>query len=175
MSKRIQKLEFLVVLLMVIFCVAALTMSPGRVQATFETVQDRTGPALGEKIDLTSWRTRDGRALAEVIKGRSLAMVLLVNPSCGNCTSAKESFRTLRESVGNPGIPYFVLMIPESSDLQQKYFTYVDSLKLDAESFVWANSQARPPASLATMAVPSHLLVTNEGLIVNKWPGTTPN
>ncbi len=174
MSKRLQKHEFLIVLSMVIFSIA-LAIAPERAQATFESPQDRTGPTLGETIDLTSWSTRDGRALSEVIKGHSLAMVLLVNPSCGNCTSAKENFRTLRETAGKPGIPYYVLMIPESSDAQQKYFSYVDSLKLGAESFVWANSQAKPQASLVTMAVPSHLLVTNEGLIVNKWPGTTPN
>ena len=156
------------VLFLAIFCVVILVSSE-RAQ-----VQDKNGPALGETIDLRSWRTRDGRTLAEVNKGHSLAMILLVNPSCGTCASAKEDFRTLRERVGKPGIPYYVLMIPDSSDAQ-KYFSYVDSLKLDAKSFVWANAEAKPLASLVTMAVPSHLLVTNEGLLVEKWPGTTPN
>ena len=173
MSKRFNKHQFLIVLLMVTICVATLAMGASR--ATIASVQDRTGPALGETIDLRSWRTRDGRTLAEVFKGHSLAMILLVNPSCGNCTSAKENFRTLREIVGQPGIPYYVLMIPASGDTPQKYFSYVDSLKLDVESFVWANTETKPPASLVTMAVPSHLLVTKEGLVVNKWPGTTPN
>jgi len=98
-------------------------------------------------------------------------MVLLVNPSCGTCTSAKENFRTLRERVGKPGIPYYLLMIPDGSDTQ-KYFSYAESLKIDAESFVWANTQMKPPTSLVTMAVPSHFLLTNERLVVNKWPGT---
>lgn len=150
----------------VLLCVATLTTG---------TVQDKTGPALGSTIDLGSWRTREGNTLAEAIKGHSLAMVLLVNPSCGTCTDAKDKFSTLRERVGNPGIPYYVLMIPESSSDAQKYFSYAESLKIEAPSFVWSNTATKPPISLATMAVPSHLLITNEGLVVNKWPGTTPS
>ena len=159
------------VLFLLILCVATLMVDSEHSQAT---VQDKNGPALGETIDLNSWRTRDGRTLAKVNEGHSLAMVLLVNPSCGTCISAKEDFRTLRERAGKPRIPYYVLMIPDSSDAQ-KYFSYVDSLKLGAEAFVWSNAEVKPLPSLVTMAVPSHLLVTNEGLIVEKWPGTTPN
>jgi hypothetical protein len=162
------------ILFAVIFCLVALLAGSQRAQATLENVQDKNGPALGDTIDLSSWRTRDGRTLEKVNQGHSLAMILLVNPSCGTCASAKENFRTLRERAGKPGIPYYVLMIPDSSDVQ-KYFSYADTLKLGAESFVWANAEAKPLTSLVTMAVPSHLLVTNEGLIVEKWPGTTPN
>lgn len=163
MLKRLNALPILFVLLC---CVAA--------QAKFDLVQDKTGPALGDTIDLTSWRTRDGRTLAQVNKGHSLAMILLVSPSCGTCTEAKESFRTLRESVGKPGIPYYVLMIPDSTETQ-KYFSYADSLKIDAVSFIWSSTTTKAPISLSTMALPSHLLVTNEGLVVDKWPGTTPS
>ena len=100
-----------------------------RTQAKLESVQDKTGPALGDTVDLLAWSTRDGRTLAQVMKGHSLAMILLVNPSCGTCADAKDGFRTLRESVGKPGIPYYVLMIPDSTDTQ-KFFSYADSLKL---------------------------------------------
>jgi len=157
----------------VIFCVATLVTTSDRAHAKLESVQDKTGPALGETIDLLSWSTRDGRTLAQVIKGHSLAMILLVNPSCGTCADAKEGFSTLRERVGKPGIPYYVLMIPDSTDTQ-KFFSYADSLKLNADVFVWSSKESKAPASLATMATPSHLMVTNEGLVVNKWPGATP-
>ena len=156
--------------LLSIFCFAALLTSSERAQAT---IQNQSGPALGDTIDLKSWSTRDGRTLAQEMKTHSLAMILLVNPSCGTCTNAKDGFRTLRENVAQPGIPYFILMMPDSSDAQ-KYFSYADSLRLEAESFVWSSKESKPPTSLATMAVPSHLLVTNEGLVVNKWPGTPP-
>lgn len=129
-----------------------------------------SGPALGDTIDLLSFRTQKGETLAQAIKGYSLAMIVLVNPNCQTCTMSKESLNSLKDRVGKPGIPYFVLMIPDSSETE-KYFAYADSLKLDARSFVWANAASKPPFSLVTMAVPSHLMVTNEGLVVNKWPG----
>jgi hypothetical protein len=168
MLKRLLLAPFIV-----IFCVATLVTTSDRAQAKLESIQDKTGPALGDTIDLLAWSTRDGRTLAQVIKGHSLAMLLVVNPSCGTCTDAKDGFSTLRERVGKPGIPYYVLMIPDSTDTQ-KFFSYADSLKLNVDVFVWSSKEMKAPTSLSTMAVPSHLLVTNEGLVVNKWPGTTP-
>ena len=129
-----------------------------------------SGPALGDTIDLLSFRTQKGETLAQAIKGHSLAMILLVSPSCQTCTVSKESLNSLKERVGKPGIPYFVLMVPDSSETE-KYFAYADSLKLGVPAFVWSNSESKPPVSMVTMAVPSHLMVTNEGLVVNKWPG----
>jgi hypothetical protein len=157
----------------VILCVVTLVTTPDRAQAKLESVQDKTGPALGETLDLLAWSSRDGRTLAQAIKGHSLAMILLVNPSCGTCADAKDGFRTLRERVGKPGIPYYVLMIPDTTDTQ-KFFSYADSLKLNVDVFVWSSKELKAPISLATMATPSHLMVTNEGLVVEKWPGTTP-
>ena len=164
----------LLVPFIVIFCVATLVTTSDRTQAKLESVQDKTGPALGETLDLLSWSTRDGRTLAQVMKGHSLSMILLVSPSCGTCADAKDGFRTLRERAGKPGIPYYVLMIPDSSTDTQKFFSYADSLKLNVDVFVWSSKEMKAPTSLATMAVPSHLMVTNEGLVVETWPGTTP-
>lgn len=166
MLKRLLLVPFIA-----IFCVATLITTSDRTQA--KLVQDKTGPALGETVDLRAWSARDGRTLAEVMKGHSLAMILLLSPSCGTCADAKDGFRTLRERVGKPGIPYYVLMIPDSTDTA-KFFSYADSLKLNVDVFVWSSKEMKAPTALATMAVPSHLLVTNEGLVVNKWPGTTP-
>ena len=160
--------RLLLVSFIAIFCVAALVTTSNRAQ-----VPDKTGPALGDIVDLRAWSARDGRTLAQVIKGYSVAMILIVNPSCGTCADAKDGFRTLRERAGKARIPYYVLMIPESTDTQ-KSFSYADSLKIDADVFVWSSTHMKAPTSLATMAVPSHLLVTNEGLVVEKWPGTTP-
>jgi hypothetical protein len=62
-------------------------------------------------------------------------------------------------------------MIPADGTDSQQYFSYADSLKIDAESFVWSNSDVKAPTSLSTMPAPSHLLLTNEGLVINKWAG----
>jgi hypothetical protein len=133
-----------------------------------------SGPALGDTINLSSFQGRDGRSLAEIIKGHSLAMVVLVNPSCTTCTATKDTMRNLRERVADPGIPYYVLMIPDSSETQ-KYFSYADSLNLKADAFIWVAKDVKAPSSLALIPAPSHLLITNEGLVVNKWIGTTPD
>ena len=125
------------------------------------------GPALGEIINLYSWRNRSGRTLAESVKGNSLALVVVVNPSCETCSTSKDKLRALRERVAQSKIPYFVLFA-DGADAS-KYFPYADSLNLGVESFVWSSTEPRSP--LANMQAPSHLLVTNEGLVVNKWNG----
>lgn len=138
---------------------------------TTSAVQTQDGPALGEFLDLKSWRDRKGRTLAEAYSGHSLALVALVRPNCDTCLKTSDAMQTLQARAGKANIAYYVLMIPDGTDAQT-YFSYADSLKIDAESFVWSNADQKPPASLLTMPVPSHLLLTNEGLVVNKWNGT---
>jgi glutaredoxin len=137
-----------------------------------ETVQSTTqdGPALGDTIDLLSWRDRKGRTLVEVNGKRSLALVAFVTPNCDSCAKTKDAMQTLRERAAKANIAYYVLMVPNDTNAQQ-YFSYADSLKIDAESFVWSNADVKAPASLTTMPAPYHLLLTNEGLVVNKWTG----
>jgi hypothetical protein len=140
-------------------------------QARFEfksASQDQS--ATGETIDLLSFRSQKGRSLAEAIKGHSLALIVVVDPNCKTCLTAKDSLRSLRDRVEKSGITYYVLMLPSESDTQ-KYFAFADSLNLDAESFVWSNANVKPPVSLTTLTAPSHLLVTTEGLVVDKWRG----
>ena len=126
-----------------------------------------------EVIDLNSWRDQKGRTLADVNQGHSMALVVLVSPNCDTCAKAKNSIENLRERAKKAGMAYYVLMIPDSTDTQ-KYFSYADSLKFNAESFVWSNAEAKPSATLTTMPVPSHVLLSTdrfEGRIVNKWTG----
>ena len=150
--------------LFVLFCVGSV-FAPARAQDL------AAGPAVGEQIDLLSFRSRNGQTLAEAVKKSSLAMLVLVDPNCGTCTATKDNIAALRERVEKTRIAYFVVMVPDSSETQ-KYFEFADSLKLGADSFVWSNTNAKPPASLLTMTKPSHLQVTAEGLIVGKWSGT---
>jgi|GEM_PF-1442126 hypothetical protein len=129
-----------------------------------------SGPALGETINLASFQSQKGRTLAETIKGHSLAMLVVIDPNCGTCATAKDSLRSLRDRVEKAGITYYVLMLPAENDAQ-KYFAFADSLNLGAESFVWSSADSKPPSSLTTLTIPSHILVTTEGLVVDKWPG----
>ena len=137
--------------------------------ATVGLAQDQTGPAVGETIDLKSFQTRSGVTLFEAMKEHSLAMLVVVDPNCGTCSSLKDSLRTLRERAEKARIAYYVVMIPDGTD-PAKYFSFADSLKLDVESFVWSNANAKP-GSLASMTKPAHLQITNQGLVVEKWAG----
>jgi len=133
----------------------------------------QSGPAVGETIDLKSFQSRSGSTLFEAMKQHSVAILVLVDPNCDTCVSVQDTLRTLRERVEKSRIAYYVVMIPDGSD-PQKYFSFADSLKLDVESFVWSNADAKP-GSLVMMTKPSHLQVTNEGLIVEKWSGVPQN
>ena len=135
--------------------------------------QDPAGPAVGETIDLRSFQTRSGVTLFDAMKQHSIALLVLVDPNCGTCTSVQDSLRALRERVGKTQMAYFVVMIPDGSD-PQKYFSFADSLKLDVDSFVWNSTEAKP-GSLGAMLKPAHLQITNEGLIVQKWSGIPQN
>jgi type IV pilus biogenesis protein CpaD/CtpE len=153
--------KLFVALCLVVFC-AGLAQS-----------QDAAGPAVGETIDLRSFQTRTGVTLFDAMKQHSIALLVIVDPNCGTCTSVQDSLRALRERVGKTQMAYYVVMIPDGSD-PQKYFSFADSLKLDIDSFV-CNSTDAKPGSLAAMLKPAHLQITNEGLIVQKWPGIPQN
>ena len=170
--------------LIVFFAVALATAVVLRVQSRFararqhfdfsRTDDDAAGPAVGEVLDLSSIRTRTNSTFAQTLKDRPLAMLALIDPHCGACSASKTSLRSLGEQLEKGGIRYYVLMIPEGTE-PQKYFTYVDAMNLNAESFIWPTAETNAPASLLTMVVPSHLLVTGEGRIVGKWPGVPRN
>src|SRR5262249_53510661 len=121
-------------------------------------------------IDLKSWSDRKGRTLAEVNGKHSVALVAFVAPNCEACMKGKDDMESLRQQATKANIAYYVLMIPESTDTQS-YFSYADSLKIGAEAFVWSNSEEKPPVTPSTITAPLHFMVTNEGLVANKWPG----
>ena len=164
-SSNLRNYKFLIALCALSFVSSAFT------QVKAQEVS--AGPAVGETVDLLSFRSRSGQTLAEALKKHSLAMLVLVDPNCGTCTETKDSMEALRDRVEKTSIAYFVVMVPDGSD-PQKYFEFADSLKLGTDSFLWSNADAKPPASLLTMTKPSHLQVTAEGLIVQKWFGTPP-
>lgn len=137
--------------------------------ARAEAAQD-AGPVVGDTIDLRSWTDRKGRTLAEVNGKQSLALVAFVAPNCDACLKSKDDMESLRQRAAKANIAYYVLMIPQGTDVPS-YFAYADSLKIGAEAFVWSNSEAKPPVSLTSVTAPLHFLVTNEGLVANKWPG----
>jgi hypothetical protein len=130
-----------------------------------------------EVVDLRSWLDQKGRTLADVNQGHSMALVVLVSPNCDTCAKAKNSIENLRQRAEKAGIGYYVLMIPDGTDTQ-KYFSYADSLKIDADTFIWSSGDAKASATLTALPVPSHILLSTdrfEGRIADKWAGVPPS
>jgi hypothetical protein len=62
-------------------------------------------------------------------------------------------------------------MFARAANLPQ-YFDYANSLELPAKTFVWNTDKTPLTKSLEGMVVPSHLLLNNKGVVLDKWPGT---
>lgn len=131
-----------------------------------------SGPLIGERIDLAIPKERNGRPLGEAARGSSFCMIAIIDPHCAACKVATTQMRGIERRLRTPGIPYFVVMLSDSSD-SASYFQYASSLGVSSsETFVWDMLEAPVPSSLSQMIVPSHLLLSKDGIVVNKWPGT---
>jgi hypothetical protein len=56
------------------------------------------GPDIGEQINLTQLKGKDGSTLAEVV-GKRPAMLVAVNPECGVCAVAADEMRHSRPDI----------------------------------------------------------------------------
>ena len=131
-SRKLFVAQVLGTLSMLALVTGIMLWSPKRVVRA-AAIQD--GPALGDVIDFLSLKDRKGRTLKEANKGHSLALIMVINPSCGSCASAKDAVKALRAQSDKVGMAYYVLMVPDGTDTE-KYFSFADSLNLDAEAFV---------------------------------------
>lgn len=130
-----------------------------------------SGPTIGETIDLKVPKGRDGRSLAEVVGNSPFCMIAVVDPHCPACKAAESEMSGVNNRLTNAGIPYFI-MILGSTNSASEYFAYADSLNLSSKAFIWRTDESQPPPSLHEMVIPSHLLLSRDGVVVDKWPGT---
>lgn len=129
------------------------------------------GPKLGERIDLSHFKGREGVALGEVMGGRA-AVIALVDYECDMVKDAAGQMRGLREDLAQRGIGYYVVSLDWRRD-RDRFFRETDSLGLQAAPFLWAEGEEIRPAGFWTMVRPSHLLLDGDGTILLKWPGTS--
>jgi hypothetical protein len=129
------------------------------------------GPNLGEKIDLTNLKKKDGSTLASAIGKRPIVLVV-VNPECAMCRVASDEMRNLRERLGSEDIKYYVVAF-ESENPNIDFFRYGDSLGVGAPSFLWDEAAGAAPLSVLTMTMPSHLLLNSDGTVIRVWPGSS--
>ena len=55
---------------------------------------------------------------------------------------------------------------------REEFYSYADSLGIDAPRLLWSEQKVTAQGSLSTMAVPSHVLVDRNGIILRKWIGS---
>lgn len=128
------------------------------------------GPDIGEKIDLTRLKTKDGKTLASIVGKRPIVLVS-VNPECGMCSIAADEMRHLHKKLSSMDINYYMVFFAAQTP-QSAFFQYCDSLNVGAQSFLWNAEAGVPPESIFTMTTPSHVLLTSDGTVIRVWPGS---
>jgi len=128
------------------------------------------GPDAGVKIDLTRLRAKDGKALADVVKGRPL-MICAVNPDCGMCRAAVDEMIHLRAKMAAMGVDYYTVSFSQVNP-PPSFFDYAASLRVGAPTFLWDGEAGAPPEALVVMGTPSHLLLNPDGTVIRVWPGS---
>ena len=132
------------------------------------------GPNIGESLDLTIPRNSVGLTLAQAAAKSPLIMIALVDPHCPACKAAAEELNGISNRLERSGIPYFRLML--TRDKEGLAINPTDpSLESSKSFFVWRTDLRQAPPSLDDMVVPSHLLIRNDGVVIDKWPGTHRN
>lgn len=131
------------------------------------------GPRIGDRIDVEAFGSIAGKSLTDEIQNRQFTMVVLVDPQCGACTASKDQIREVREALDKSPIFYCVLMLTKGEP-SGVYLEFADALGLKERFFV-SSPEKKTNEALATMVIPSHLLIDSTGSVVRKWPGTNRN
>jgi|SRR5215216_478058 len=128
------------------------------------------GPNIGEKIDLTHLKMKDGKTLASMIGKRPIILVS-INPDCAMVRITRDEMSNLREELLSMDINYYMAFFAAQTP-QLDFFKYSDSLNIGAPSFLWDIQAGAPAESIFTMTTPSHLLLNSDGTVIRVWPGS---
>jgi len=129
------------------------------------------GPKVGERIELQRLKDRHGVPLRSTA-GKPLLMIVLIDPECGACKAALDQLQGVHDRIKQEGIPYYLVSVTSSVPVDD-FFTYANSLDLNSPVYLWGRNEPQPPPALYSMVLPSHLLLSSDGTIVRKWPGTS--
>jgi hypothetical protein len=131
---------------------------------------DWNGPKVGDSIDTAKMVSRSGQSLYDALKKQELAMLIVVDPTCGTCTKSTSYMKQVRDQMAQMRIPYYVTgFVP--SEQPGDFYDYADLLKLDSPSYRWDYQATRMPISLEKMIVPTHLMIDGRQVIRGLWPG----
>jgi hypothetical protein len=129
---------------------------------------DFAEPKIGEKIDLSKFKDKNGKTMNEVAKDQYI-LLAVVDELCQACDMAKDSMAEIRQTVKQLDFGYypifFTLTKPDNDFL--KY-----SQKLGFENYFCRSSEVVIPQSLSSMVTPTHISVSKNGVILQLWYGT---
>ena len=128
------------------------------------------GPNIGEKIDLSRLKKKDGTTLASMV-GKRPIMLVSINPDCSMVRITSDEMSHLREKLSSMDINYYMAFFAAQTP-QLDFFKYSDSLNVGAPSFLWDIQAGMPAESIFTMTTPSHLLINSDGTVIRVWPGS---
>jgi hypothetical protein len=98
------------------------------------------GPNIGEKIDLTRLKMKDGKTLASVVGKRPIVLVS-INPDCAMVRIASDEMSHLREKLSSMDINYYMAFFAAQTP-PLDFFKYGESLNVGAQSFLWDTQAA---------------------------------
>jgi hypothetical protein len=127
-------------------------------------------PAIGEKIDLKMLKAADGSGIAQLL-GKQPVMLASINSTCGMCKVARDEMLVVREHVVPEGVQYFAVCFNPTGPAHN-FFEYAKALKFPEPALKW-EGEVPPPGSVLDMTVPSHLLLNQEGIVLQVWPGSS--
>lgn len=128
------------------------------------------GPKIGEKVDLSRLKTKDGKTLASMAGKRPIVLAS-INPECAMCKVATDEMIHLRNKLSSMDINYYLVFFAAEAP-QSDFFKYCDSLNVGGTSFMWNAEGGAPPESIFMMTTPSHLLLAGDGTVIQVWPGS---
>ncbi|GEM_PF-1909505 len=134
---------------------------------------DWKGPEIGVKINLK--KLKDGRqnSLDDAIKNKTV-MLVVINPSCYYSIGTKNEMNYIREQLIPLGITYYAVTF-SMPDKTTDYFKFCEVLGFGNNAFQWSLNDASAPKSLTKINIPSHILVRNDGVVIQVWPGSNSN
>ncbi len=131
---------------------------------------DWTGPKIGEKIQLNYLKNGDGISLPQKLT-HSKTLISVVDPECFACQAASDQMKYINEKLANSDVNYAVVSFSQKMT-NKKLSEYVESLELDADSFLWTDKNENILSSINSMVLPSHILIDAEGNVITTYPGT---
>ncbi len=139
-----------------------------RAKSTAEFV----GPPVGASIDIRRFGGKDGEPLTPPRNGQTVMLVAL-GRGCVMCKNFAVDMNRVCDQVRPLGVEYYAVSFAPDGTADE-FFDYAHSLLPDVKSFKYLDVNEGAEANrLASMAVPTHLLLDGNGKILRKWLGAS--